>query len=293
MTSPGKVNFFKYLLNEPEKWGIQLITTGYYHAPAHEKYPPPGHPETHQIDWKKGRKLDGYYIIYIPTGTGRLDLKRSRHSIQAGDAILTWHNDWHRYRPGPETGWEEYWVGFKGDYIEKSILPDLFPKRRSYVKKMGYQPDIILLFNQLIEMSQKNSHTFRKVLPGCLLQLIAYFTTPPEEQVVSNRGSFIVEKTTAYIRKNIASNVDFPNLAESFHLSYSRYRSIFKKLTGLAPNQFLINERIECAKRLLRNTDLPISQVAYASGFQTPQYFTRLFLQKTGHTPSRERTMRS
>ena len=150
-----------------------------------------------------------------------------------------------------------------------------------------------MLFNQLIELSQKNSPIFRRVLPGCLLQLIAYFTTTAEEKITTNRSSFIVEKTLAYIRKNISNNIDFEDLAESFNLSYSRYRSIFKELTGLAPNQFLINERIECAKRLLKNTDLPVSQIAYTSGFQSPQYFTRIFLQKTGHTPTRERTKRT
>lgn len=293
MTKSGKVNFFQYLLNEPENWGIQLITTGYYHAPPHTKYPPPGHPKTHHFQWKKGRRLNGYYIIYIPTGTGRLDLRDSDQSIQAGDMILTWSDEWHRYRPRTGTGWEEYWVGFKGDYIEKSILHDLFPQKRSYVKRLGYQPEVILLFNQLIELSQKNSPIFRRILPGCLLQLIAYSTTNAEEKVTTNRGSFIVEKTLAYIRKNISTNIDFQDLAESFNLSYSRYRSIFRELTGLAPNQFLINERIECAKRLLKNTDLPVSQIAYTSGFQSPQYFTRLFLQKTGHTPTRERTQRT
>lgn len=289
MTKPGKVNFFQYLLNEPENWGIQLITAGYYHAPPNAKYPPPGHPETHDFKWSKGRKLDGYYIIYIPTGAGQLDLIHSSSTVQAGDVILTYTNDWHRYKPRRRTGWEEYWVGFKGDYIEKSIIGDLFPQGGSYIKKIGYQPEIILLFNQFIELSQKKSATFRKVLPGCLLQLIAHFTTPPEEKVVMNRSSFIVDKSIAYLRQNLSKEVDFHGLAESFNLSYSRYRSIFKEETGCAPNQFLLNERIEYAKRLLKNTDLPVSQIAFTSGFQSAPYFTRLFLQKTGLTPSKER----
>lgn len=293
MTKIRKDNFFRYLLDESENWGIQLITAGYYHARQNEKYPPPGHPETHKFEWEKGRKLDGYYIIYIPTGTGNLDLKDNEIIVHPGDAILTFRNDWHRYKPRKSTGWEEYWVGFKGDYIEKYILKDLFPRGISYVKKIGYQSEVILLFNQVIELSKKNSSIFKKVLLGSLLQLIAHFTVQLEEKVITNRESFLVEKTTAYIRKNLSENVDFQYLAESFNLSYSRYRTIFKNLTGLAPNQFLINERIECAKRLLKNTEMNVSQIAYKSGFQSPAYFTRIFQQKTGFTPSAERAKRT
>lgn len=290
MTEIKKNNFFKYLLNGNEDWGINLITTGYHNALKNEKYPPPGHPKTHEFEWKNGRKLDGYYIIYIPTGTGCLELKDSITTINSGDSIITYKNEWHRYKPKDNTGWEEYWVGFKGSYIEKYITENLFPQKTSHVKKVGYQTEIFMLFNQLIEFSKKNPPIYHKLQLGCLIQIIAYFTNDIEEKSHTNRNSYLVEKTIAYIRQNLSNDIDFTELAQSFNLSYSRYRFIFKNMTGLAPNQFLINERLQCAMRMLKNTEMNINEIAYKSGFQSPQYFSRLFHKKTGGKPSNERT---
>ncbi|MEM6844947.1 MAG: AraC family transcriptional regulator [Bacteroidota bacterium] len=293
MTKAGKENFFKYLLDQQENdWGLVCKTTGYFHAPRDSDYPPPGHPKSHTFDWEHGRTLKGYYIIYIPTGSGFLETALEQVSLKAGDAMLIYHGEWHRYKPSQATGWEEYWVGFSGNYLEKYITEELFPNKHSYVKKVGYQSEIILLFNQLIELSKKEGALFKRVLLGCLLQIIAYFTAPSEEKIHTHRDSFLVEKTVEYIYQNLANNIDFQQLAQSFNLSYSRYRSVFKQATGLAPQQFLINERIECAKRLLRNTEMDIKEIAYKSGFQSAPYFSRIFQQKTGNSPSTERLRR-
>lgn len=294
MTKHEKGNFFKYLLdNQNDDWGIILTTAGYYHAPRHEKYPPAGHPESHAFEWEKGRKLDGYYIIYVPTGTGYFETKNQSIKIHAGDALLIYSDDWHRYKPEDTTGWEEYWVGFKGSYIEQYVLADLFPQKESYLKKVGYQPEVVMLFNQLTELFKKETPILKKVAFGYLLQIIAYFTMPTEEKTHTHRDSFLVTESMAYIRQHLSDNIDFQHLAQSFNMSYSRYRSIFKNNTGLAPHQFLINERIECARRLLANTEMSIKEIAYKSGFPSPPYFSRIFQQKTGVTPSRERERRT
>ena len=200
--------------------------------------------------------------------------------------MFIYDGDWHRYKPQNEKGWEEYWIGFNGNYIEDYIIEDLFPQKQTYVKKIGYQSELIMLFNQLIELTKKDNPYFKKVLLGCLLQIIAYFTIPTHEKNQINRRSQIVENTMDYIRQNLAIDINFQFLAQSNNLSYSRFRSLFKNETGTSLNQFLINERVVCAKRLLINTGIDIKEIAYKSGFQSPYYFSKIFKQKTGYSPS-------
>jgi AraC-like DNA-binding protein len=82
--------------------------------------------------------------------------------------------------------------------------------------------------------------------------------------------------------------LDMQELAAAVGLSYRHFRRLFLQFTGLPPNQYLLNLRINRAKRLLEES-LTIEQVALRSGFTDPYYFSRVFKQKTGITPAKWR----
>lgn len=288
-----KPDFFTYLAaGATDDWGLELTTVGYHHAPPHTDYPPPGHPATHAFDWKKGRVLDEYQLIYIPTGAGRFDTRRGTTAITAGDLMLLFKGDWHRYRPSGSTGWESYWVGFRGAYIERYVRRRLFPRRESFCLGIESPEKLLLLFDQLIELSRSEAQPFKVVALGCLLQIIAYATAEDTPKPDAPPQSPLVSRSIACIRQQLFTQVDFRLLAASFNLSYSRFRMLFKAGTGLAPHQFLLAERIACARRLLRNPRADIKSVAYQAGFSSPSYFTRMFRKRTGRTPSAERNRR-
>lgn len=284
-----KESFFKYFSEKAENWGFKIITCGYNHIPAGGDYPEKGHPQSHDFTWKEGRTLDGFYLIYIPTGSGNFETEYHTYEVHSGDALLIYNREWHRYRPAEETGWEEYWVGFDSSHLRTHIVPELFPDKESHLKKIGYQEDVLIVFNHLLELAAKKSDLFHKMLLGCLLQLLAHFSNPQKKKIQTNRNSYIVEKTIHMIRQNVTNDIDFRELAALFNISYSQFRKIFKESTDYSPHQYLINERIECAKRLLVNTELPIKEVAQKSGFNSLHYFSRIFKQKTGNSPSSKR----
>jgi AraC family transcriptional regulator len=64
---------------------------------------------------------------------------------------------------------------------------------------------------------------------------------------------------------------------------------MFKQSTGYTPHQYVISQRIERAKELLKKTDLSITEIAYLLGFSTPAHFTHHFRRKTGIRPSEMR----
>lgn len=93
------------------------------------------------------------------------------------------------------------------------------------------------------------------------------------------------------VRKVIHENMSNPKLRMddiSDQIGLSRvqmYRKV-KALTGLTPVELLRTVRLEKARHLLRTTNEPISQVAYAVGFATPSYFTTCFKQEFGMYPA-------
>jgi AraC-like DNA-binding protein len=290
----NKPDLFKYLAgDQDDDWGIDLTTIGYYHAAPYTAYPPPGHPKTHAFNWKNGRNLNEYHMIYVPTGAGHFETRQVSTKISAGDLILIYKNEWHRYKPQKNTGWETYWLGFAGSYIEKNVCGKLFTKPESVLKSVGNRTDVIALFDQLIELSTRESPLFKAVSLGFLLQLVACAADRGEVRAPIERNSILAENTITYIRQHLFADIDFHEFAASLHLSYSRFRSIFKSVTGIAPHQFLINERIACAKRLLKNPGNNLKTIGYKAGFRSPSYFSKAFRRKTGNSPTMERTKRS
>jgi AraC-like DNA-binding protein len=165
----------------------------------------------------------------------------------------------------------------------------VFTRRKSTLQSLGYRPKLAKLFDQLIDLSRRETPLFKTVSLGCLLQILAYATAPNE---VTTATRNVVDPAIVFIRRNLFAKVDFHELASSLGISYSRFRSSFKHTTGIAPHQFLLNERIACAKRLLKNPAIEIKTVGYKTGFRSASYFCRIFRRKTGTTPSAERVKR-
>ena len=74
-------------------------------------------------------------------------------------------------------------------------------------------------------------------------------------------------------------------MAHLLHLSSSYFSSLFKKETGVNFSTYLSQVRIEESKKLLKNTNYTIMQIAMEVGFEDQSYFTKVFKNNTGLTP--------
>jgi len=81
------------------------------------------------------------------------------------------------------------------------------------------------------------------------------------------------------------------SLALQAEISEVHFRRCFKQIYHVSPQQYLTDLRLNKAKELLRYDMLPVTQIAGICGFADPCYFSRLFKQKTGFSPSEYRTL--
>jgi transcriptional regulator GlxA family with amidase domain len=93
-------------------------------------------------------------------------------------------------------------------------------------------------------------------------------------------------------RMDAASHEAWPveRLAEVSGVSASHFARSFKRAFGLPPHRYLLTRRIEQATTLLRDTDLGITQIAFATGWESLGTFGRIFRDITGKSPGEMRT---
>ena len=89
-------------------------------------------------------------------------------------------------------------------------------------------------------------------------------------------------------RIDAASHEDWPvhRLARVSHVSAAHFARSFKQAFGVPPHRYLLTRRIERATALLRDTDRSITDIAFATGWQSLGTFGRTFRDVTGASPS-------
>lgn len=104
--------------------------------------------------------LSQHQVLYISQGRGEFEAEGAGScELKAGDAFLLFPGVWHRYRPLPETGWTEYWVGFAGDYAAR-LTGSLFSPVRPVVH-VGHMDSLLRLFVHMSEIMQTTPPGYR------------------------------------------------------------------------------------------------------------------------------------
>ena len=92
--------------------------------------------------------------------------------------------------------------------------------------------------------------------------------------VKPRRDEEIIRRADELIRKNLANNIAVSRIASALGYSTRRVRGIFRNVTGEGVKPYILRLRLERAKELLRETDLEIYEIAAATGFRSPAYFS-------------------
>ncbi|MDO4276844.1 MAG: response regulator [Eubacteriales bacterium] len=117
------------------------------------------------------------------------------------------------------------------------------------------------------------------------------FTDRLEQLFLENNpaltGDNLCSKITAYIQSHYCTRLSLNDLSEHFGYTSSYINRIFKKELGIPPLQYITNLKMQKAKELLRmEQPMDIQDVAAAIGYEDARYFSRVFKNETGMTPT-------
>ena len=98
-----------------------------------------------------------------------------------------------------------------------------------------------------------------------------------------------LRRVTELVQVKIEDELTLEEMAESADLSVAHFSQMFRKSTGQSPHQFVLRQRVERAKDMLRAAESRVLDVAVACGFKTQQHFARVFRQICGISPTEYR----
>jgi AraC-like DNA-binding protein len=151
-------------------------------------------------------------------------------------------------------------------------------ERRLLLRGEGLQELSMDLSRKLTEAG--SAYVLLSVFRECLGVLGAFFNRPAE----GDRNQRI-ERAKSFIDQNYRQLLTRPKIARQEGFSISGFNRGFKRLTGLGFAAYLQRLRVEQAKRLLKTTQLPLSQVGQECGFRSTNYFLQIFKKRTGQSP--------
>jgi AraC-like DNA-binding protein len=156
---------------------------------------------------------------------------------------------------------------------------------------IGMQHEVQHLIESLDRDLRVKAPSYRGASIGRFFELVAILCrvrgAEPQKEVgaARNNQTDSVAKTAEFIEQKYAEPISIKQMATAACLSISRLSHIFKSATGMSISTYIIKTRIDNACDLLTRSNKSIWQIALATGFEDPGYFSRLFKKNTQLSP--------
>jgi AraC-like DNA-binding protein len=231
-----------------------------------------------------GRTLNEYQIVYVTKGKGIFQTGGVQRVVLPGSIFVLFPGVPHFYKPELDTGWTEYWVGFKGPHADTLCHEGFLSPARPFFEA-GLQNGILALYTQVFDLVRSQGPLYQLKAGALILAIVAEILSCERSSTQATHSEKLVVKAKFLMEENVDGEINLNGIGDSLGVSTSHLNEVFKSFTSMTPYQYFISIKIGRAKELLER-DIPVKEVAFRLGFSDEYYFSRLFKNKTGISPS-------
>jgi AraC family L-rhamnose operon transcriptional activator RhaR/AraC family L-rhamnose operon regulatory protein RhaS len=246
-------------------------------------------------------------IVVVTGGRGTHRIGTVSWPLSAGDAFVIKGRDAHEY-PDPQNlslinvlyrpehlKWDLRDLSSLPGYHALFTLEPKWRQKHQFQSRLHLTPaevgHVLGLIDQLDTELKARSPGFRFLATALFMHLLVYLSRAygrakhPDSQALLRIAAAI-----SHLETNFAEAVELDDLAGIAHMSKRSFLRTFQAATGQSPIAYLIQIRVNRAADRLRTTDEPVTDVAFACGFQDSNYFARQFKQVMGVSPREYRS---
>jgi AraC-like DNA-binding protein len=257
-----------------------------------------GHPDypLHRHDFSE--------LVIVQQGTGTNSVDRIDYPLQAGDVFVMPSGRTHAYHHMDHLRSYNIYFDFKPLHLDRWVTRSLpgfqalfvvepsYRRKNEFNSRLRLNPEQLFQIWNLAEMLQQalkeEQPGYRLIALGKFMELVGMLCRFYEETPHSSDAHKVlrIAKAISHVETHFTDEITTEQLADIAHMSPRNFHRVFVDATSQTPTQYLITLRINDAARLLKNSDLSITEIAFECGFTDSNYFTRQFKKQTGQSPA-------
>lgn len=240
-----------------------------------------------------------FCISFVRKGNFLFNVFRHRLDSYNGCILITKpgyeHTVTHTHTVPDECTIFEFKPSFYSEIIERYGKLNFFTDNDVHSSLIKTDPELELLHyeiarcifskNEKLKIDALVVELIEKVLPS----ITAYEPELKVNASLKKAHLFTIERAKEFITQNFTQDISLKEVAAYSYSSAFHFSRIFKTFTSWSPHQFLLHIRLKNAELLLKTTGLPVSDIAFSSGFNSLEHFTATFYKKYNCSPSRYR----
>lgn len=242
--------------------------------------------------------------IFLVEGTAIYHVNEQRFTLRAGEALLVNSNRLHYGYSPDNTNFVYSILQFRPDFVESQ------PIRQQYLNSLIgdssldgilVRPDsdthreLLSSLKGLIRLNLEQPRDYQLTTLAEFYRLLSLMRQNGMIRDFPQTGSTsqipALQSMLTFIQDHYAEPIRLSDIAASGAMCRSKCCSLFRSVLQRSPLEFTQNFRIQKSIALLRDTDLPISEIAAACGFNNSSYYVESFHRTVGQTPRKYRSL--
>ena len=239
------------------------------------------------------QNLASFLFFYVEEGDGSLTYQNQTYIMKKGDCAFIDCRNKYSQSSSSKNLWSLKWVHFFG-----SNMSEIYSKYLERGGEVCFSVDnkksnpFIHILDLIMETANSSSYIRDMKINEILSQLLTIlmeYSWNPEKVKISNTKCLNISNVKAFIDKKFTEKIALEMVANQFNVNKSYLLRLFKENTGLTVNNYILQKRILMAKNELRFSNKTLDVIAEDCGFDSANYFIRIFKKIEGLTPGEYR----
>lgn len=219
-------------------------------------------------------------LLFIEKGEAALTTGTLEYKLTKGDFVFIMPSMLHCIVPDSDDT-VVYVINIKCELISDIIKRYSGLRPASPVlKAINVPPHLLYALSAISTERDKNiAHSWIHLMVNLVTSKLRF------AEIHDGVTSDLSNRVLTYLSIHFREQISLDQLAEAMGVSRFHLSHLFSNKLGIGFKEYLNNLRVECAKSILRSTDIPVSEIYEASGFENQRTFNRVFRDSTGQSP--------
>ena len=224
-----------------------------------------------------------YLLHFVLKGKGTYFVSGEEYHLGAGDVFAIYPEDLVSYQADTSEPWLFCWIGFHGK--NANLCYEKIGISRQHLVTHLHNHDFANSISRALDYIDSNKNNLSQLRLTAFVYEILSTLEKTEIPSKDKKEIFYINKSLQYIEYNLHKKIFVSDIAEHIGLEHSYFYRIFKNNLGVSPEKYLMQQRIEKAKKYIA-AGADYKDIPVMVGISNIYYLYRVFKNITGMTPS-------